>query len=192
MCGDGEVGLYSSALYVATMTSFVFNAIVVSYRPLILESKINNEEMYRHNMVKLYGIIICFSLLQCVGITIFSHLCINILYGEAYIQSVPMLRIAIWYTLFSYIGSVRTVWILAESKQRYLWIISFFGMLLNVLLNYFFIDLWGGKGAALATVFTQIFTNIVIIYLIKPLRPNIIYILESLHVKKWIGLKNKS
>lgn len=186
MYGEKETGLYSAALSVATLTSFVFAAIITSFRPLVLESKVSCRKKFEYYMVKIYGIIIYLALLQIIFIIIFGRFTVKILYGEEFIASVPMLNIAIWYTLFSYIGSVRTLWILAEEKQKFLWIISFFGMIANVLLNAVLISWFGGEGAALATVITQIITNIVIVYLVKPLRINIKYIFNALNIRKWI------
>ncbi|MBR6777181.1 MAG: polysaccharide biosynthesis C-terminal domain-containing protein, partial [Clostridia bacterium] len=186
MCGDSEVGLYSAAYSICVMTSFVFSAIITSFRPLILQAKVESAEEYEHSIIKLYGIIIYLSLLQSVCVSIFNPLIINILYGESYISAVPILFVIIWYTPFSYIGSVRTVWVLAEDKQKYLWIISFTGMVLNIALNLVLIPFLKGTGAAIATLATQIFTNIIIVSLVKPLRINIKYILKSFNLKRII------
>ena len=75
-----------------------------------------------------------------------------------------------WYTTFSYLGSVRNIWILAEGKQRYLWIINLSGALTNVVLNAVLIPVWGINGAAFASLVTQFFTNVVTGFIIKPIR----------------------
>ena len=80
-------------------------------------------------------------------------------------------------------GAVRNVWILAEGKQRYLWIINLSGALTNVILNIIFIRLWGAEGAALASVITQMFTNFIIGLILKPIRHNNVLIIRSLHPK---------
>lgn len=183
MCGDAEVGLYSAALSIASLTSFAFSAIIMSFRPQILENKKASETIYKKNMTKLYGIIIYLAVAQSIIISVFASSVVSILYGVQYIEAVPMLRIVVWYTTFSYIGGVRSVWILAENKQQYLWIISLVGMVANVLLNLWLIPMLGGSGAAIATLITQILTNIVIVYLVRPLRDNIRYIIKGLNYK---------
>lgn len=184
--GNDEVGLYASALSIATMTSFIFTAIIGSYRPLILESKIESGEKYGKNMAKLHGIVVYLAILQCIFVVLFSKPIVYILYGQAYLPSITMLRIVIFYTVFSYVGALRSLWILAEGKQRYLWIISLSGMLLNVALNFVLIHYWGGEGAAFATLITQVFTNIVIIALVKPLRAHLRFLWNGMMIKKWI------
>ena len=44
--------------------------------------------------------------------------------------------------------------------------------MINVLLNLCLIPLWGAVGAAVASVITQFFTNIVVGYLCKPISGN--------------------
>ena len=183
MCGNIEVGMYSSALYIAGLSSFVFGAIIQSFQPQILEDKLKDEKMYEHNMIKLYGIINYLSLMQCVFIVIFGKYMVNLLYGSEFLENITMLNIVVWYTMFSYFGSVRTVCIVAENKQKYLWIISLAGMIINIGLNLFLIPRFYGEGAATATLITQIFTNVVLIYLIKPLRNNIKYMVKGMNIK---------
>lgn len=184
--GDGEVGLYSAALTTASMACFVFEAITVSYSPMILENKGKNEAAYEKSLTRLCGIVLYLSILQCVFILLFGDYIIALMYGAAFAESSLMLKIVVCYTLFSNLGSVRALWILAENKQRYLWYISLFGMLLNVALNAVMIKYYQGEGAAAATLITQIFTNIILVAIIKPLRGNLIYIWRSLNIKNWI------
>ena len=86
--------------------------------------------------------------------------------------SVPVLQILIWYFSFSIMGTVRNVWILAEQKQKYLWIINLSGAVLNVILNAFLIPAWGACGAAAASLVTQFVMNFVLGFIIKPIREN--------------------
>ena len=78
-------------------------------------------------------------------------------------------------------GPVRNIWILAEDKQNILWIINLSGALLNVVLNAIFIPLMGVMGAALASLLTQIFTNFIIGFIMKPIRRNNYLILKALN-----------
>lgn len=172
MIDDAATGYYSAAVACAGMTAFVFSAVIDSFRPMIFDDKKNNEEQYEKDVCRLYSIIIYLSLLQSVFITAFAGLIIRILYGVDYAPSVSALRLIVWYTTFSYVGSVRNIWILAESKQKYLWVINLTGAAANVVLNYFLIPVMGIMGAALASLITQIFTNVIIGFIIKPIRYN--------------------
>lgn len=172
MVDDAAAGYYSVAVSCAGMTSFVFGAIIDSMRPMIFESKKTDNSAFEKNVSRLYSVIIYLSFAQSVAMTLLAPLIVNILYGVEYQNSVGILQVLVWYTTFSYMGSVRNIWILAEDKQRYLWIINLSGALTNVVLNAILIPLLGGVGAALASLITQVFTNVIIGFLIKPILHN--------------------
>lgn len=184
MIDDSAAGFYAAASTCAGVTGFVFNAIIDSLRPKVLESKNVSQEAFEFNVTRFYSVIIYFSLIQCIGITIFAELIVKILYGEQYFASVNVLRLIVWYSTFSYLGSVRNVWILAEEKQKYLWVINLSGALTNVALNFIFIPIWGIIGAAFASLVTQIFTNVVMGFIIKPIRRNNILMIKGLNPKR--------
>lgn len=187
MINDAATGYYSAAVACAGMTGFIFTAIIDSFRPLIFDDKKTDEIRYEKDMCRLYGIIIYLSLLQSLVITLFSGLIIKILYGAAYSASINALKLIVWYTTFSYLGSVRNIWILAENKQKYLWIINLSGALANVALNYILIPIMGIMGAALASLVTQIFTNVIIGFIIRPIRYSNTLMLRALNPKEMIN-----
>ena len=172
MINDVATGLYSVAITCAGMTSFIFAAIIDSFRPVIVTNKLSDQKAYEKNISLLYSVIIYISLFQSLIISLFSGVIINLFYGNAYIDASNILRLVVWYTTFSYLGAVRNVWILVESKEKYLWVINLTGAIANVILNLLFIPLWGTCGAALASLITQIFTNVVLGFIIKPIRQN--------------------
>ena len=52
-----------------------------------------------------------------------------------------------------------------------------------MILNAILIPLIGINGAAIASLITQIFTNVIVGYIIKPIRPNNAIIVEALNPK---------
>ena len=180
---DAAVGFYTTTIACTGMTSFIFAAIVDSARPSVLESRAVSKNVFEKNMISLYTIIIYVSLLQGLVLSIFAPLAVRVLYGSAYDSAVMPLRIMSWFTVFSNIGTVRNVWILAEEKQKYLWIINLSGAMTNIVLNLLLIPAMGVSGAALASVITQFFTNVIMSYLIKPIKNNNKLMLKSLNPK---------
>ena len=191
--GDAETGLYSAAFYCANITTFVFAAIIDSMRPFIFESLKKSVQKFEDSMKTLFGIIIGLAFLQSIAMALFSGLIIYILYGADYMEAAPMLALVVWYTPFSYVGSVRNIWVLAENKQKYLWILNLSGALMNIVLNLIFIPILGGLGAALASLITQLFTNVIMVIIIKPLRRSAYLMLKSLNFVQLVkGLKNRN
>lgn len=166
------VGYYTAAITCAGMTGFVFNALIDSARPVILSYKQSDEARFKKSMVTLYSVVFYAAFLQSIVICCFSPMIVNLLYGSAYIGTIQPLRIIAWYTIFSYFGPVRNIWILAEGKQKYLWIINLSGAVLSISLNFLLIPVLDVSGAAIAALITQFFTNVVMSAFIKPLREN--------------------
>lgn len=199
MISDEENGFYTAAITSAGVIQFVYTAIIDSFRPMILSGKKENAQDYKKLISMLYCVIIYLSVAQSLVFSVFSKLIISVLYGESYMASVPVLRILIWFIVFSYMGTVRNVWILAEQKQRYLWIINLSGAAFNIILNAVMIPYWGACGAAFASLLTQFFTNFVLGFIMKPVRENNVLLLKGINPvfafkegKNMLGLlKNK-
>ena len=172
MLDDASVGYYGAAVSCAGITSFVFAAIIDSFRPSIFEGQRLGTETFEHRLTLLYSIVIYLSLAQSVVMAVFAKWIVFIIYGAAYAPAGTALRIIVWYTTFSYLGSVRNIWILANDQQKHLWKINLSGASANVLLNALLIPALGINGAALASLATQFFTNVVTGYILKPIRGN--------------------
>lgn len=183
MAGVTENGYYTAAITCAGVFQFVYIAVVDSFRPLILSSKKENNADYSLNVSRLYGVIIYTALAQSFVFTLFAKYIVGVLYGADYESSIPILRILVWYLAFSYMGTVRNVWILAEQKQKYLWIINLSGAVFNIILNAILIPHWGACGAAFASLMTQVFANFVLGFIIKPIRENNSLLLAGLNPK---------
>ncbi len=178
---DTAVGYYSAAVAIAGVTNFVFSAVIDSMRPLIFEAKKCGSKIYEHRIKQLYSLIIYGALAQSILISVFAEIFVSIIYGEQYIASAPVLRVIVWYTAFSYFGGAKDIWILSEGKQRFLIPLNAAGAVINVILSVVLIKSIGVIGAAIATLATQFFTNILMCCFIPHLRHNIVLLLQALN-----------
>ena len=190
MTDEAICGFYSAAVMCVGMATFVYNAIIESVRPVILEAKKKGDESYKKMLTALYSFIIYLALLESIFLTIFPKLIVNILYGADYAATIPLLRVLAWYLIFSYIGLVRNVWILAEEKEKHLWKINLGGAIVNLVLNFILIPILGAMGSAITALITQIFTNVIMGYLIKPIRENNTLMIKSLNPKCLLDMVN--
>lgn len=188
MVGELETGFYSAAITCIGMSSFVFTAIIDSARPVILEEKESNQKVYERRVMQLYSIITCLSLAQSIGMTLLAKPIVLLLYGDKYSKTANILAVAVWYSTFGHFGSVRNIWILAEEKQKYLTGINVVGAMANVLLNLCLIPIWGAIGAAVASLLTQFFTNVILGFIFKPIRYNNYLMVKSLHPKNIVEM----
>ena len=188
MLNDSAIGYYSAAVTCAGLSSFVFSAIIDSARPSIFEGAKISVEKFRINMIRLYSIVIYMSLAQSVIMTFFASPIVEILYGQQYVATAGVLKLVVWYTTFSYLGYVRGIWMLVEEKQKYLLIINVSGAIANVILNFSLIPYLGMNGAAISSIITQFFSNVVIGFLIKDIRPNNKLMVKALSPKYAIDI----
>ena len=192
MCGNTQNGYYTAAITCVSVCQFVFTAIIDSMRPVIVSYKEKKSLEYEDSVSKLYCIITYLAILQGIAFTVFAKLVVYVLYGAEYLEAVPVLRILAWQVPFSFMGKIRNVWILAEEKQGYLWKINLFGALLNVVINYFMIPIWGASGAAAASLLTQIFTNYILGFIYSPIKRNSILLMKGINPVYLIKLLPKS
>lgn len=181
MVGNSEAGYYIAASTCTGLLAFVFAAINDSMRPLVLENKKNRSCLYEKSIISLYSIIIYLALIYAMILCAFSNTIVRLLYGVDYVAAVPILQVLSWYTVFAYYGGAKDVWVLAEEKQKYLIYLNGAGAIANVTLNFFLIKTCGGVGAAIASLITQMITNVLIVQFIPDLRPNNRFLLLSLN-----------
>ena len=173
MIDSSATGHYAIAVSCAGMSGFVFLAIIDSFRPLIFRlKKEGNEEQYEDTISLLYHVTFYLSLLQSIVMTLLAEWLIQTLYGPEYSPSALPLKIVCWYVAFSYAGTIKAIWMLGENKQKYLWIMSAAGALINVIGNALLIPLIGIAGAAASSLVTQIACNFLVVFFIRPIRRN--------------------
>ena len=91
---------------------------------------------------------------------------IKFVYGADYLPAVPVLYVLSFLILRSALGFWGVIFN-AKEKPEYPVYVSFFAMLLNIVLNYFMILRWGIVGAGIATVVSNVFSWITLAYLSK-------------------------
>lgn len=188
MLNTSAVGLYSAALRLCDIYAFIPVAIIDTLRPVIVSEKKKSNIQYGNRLIQAYGSLIWISLMCCSFVSVFSKLGMLLVYGESYIEASKTLTIAIWYTGFSYIGGINNIWLICENKQRYVAVTTFVGAISNVLMNAVLVPAWGINGAALATLFTQVFSNIVLCFFIEDMRPILKYIFSGFDIRKVLNM----
>lgn len=180
---EKEVGLYSAATTISTMLGFIPEAIINSMRPVIFEASKVSEELYLKRQKLLYAITFWLGVFFAIGITIFSTLIINILYGKDYIGAKSALLVSAWYPTFAYLGTARTPWTVINNKNKYTKRYVFWGAAVNLILNCLLIPKWGITGAAIATLIAEIVVSIISPFFYKETRESVKHIVEAICLK---------
>ena len=165
-----QVGIYSAAVRISEIWTFVPISIIMSYKPIIINEKEKSKAKYDKELSKLYNIVSFVCFLFVVIICVFGKLGIYILYGNEYSNAyIPLiiLTIGIW---FGVLGNIHYIWMICENKEKYSTFYSFSGCITNIIFNFLLIPKYGIIGAAIATLISQISSNILSFSLIKDAR----------------------
>ena len=183
MLSETEVGFYSVATTICTMWTFILMAIIDSMYPTILNLHDKNKVAFEKKNKQLYALVFYISIFVSLCFQILSPTIIYILYGNSFMPAVDPLRVVTWYTAFSYLGVARNAWIVCEHNQKYLKWMYGGAAFINVMLNFLLIPFFGAVGAALASLITQVFTSIILPFLIPPMRRNSILVIQAIALK---------
>ena len=180
MVSDTDVGYYAAATTLCNAWPFILTAIIDTMAPVIIETHQKDHVQFEKKMKQLYAIVFYISVTAAIGIGLLARPAIGIAYGSRYLPAVLPMRIYAWSTAFSYIGVARAIWMQCEKKINLEVVISLFGAITNILLNYILIRLYGTIGAAIAAVLTQVLTNFVFLFVMKDTSRNAKLILEGI------------
>ncbi len=156
MLGEYEVGIYSAAVRLSEAFYFIPTLITASLFPAILNAKKQSEELYYARLQKLYDLMVWMAIAIALPMTFLSDWVVYFLYGEQYSQAGSVLMIHIWAGIFVFLGVVSGKWFTAENLPILSFLRTFYGMVLNVILNFIFIPKYGIQGAAVATLISQV------------------------------------
>ena len=146
------VGIYSSAVAIAEAWYFLPNIIMPALFPAIINAKKTSEQIYHDRIRKLAIFLLILSVGIAVFTTIFAPLIIKIIYGEAFIGGVIILKIYVWSNVGTFLGMLMGSYLIAENKKIILTLVAFVPMVINVILNLLLIPKYGIVGSAYATL----------------------------------------
>jgi len=162
------VAYYASAVKIATITSLVLLSVNIIAGPKIAEFYSNNDFASLKTIVKKSSrLIILFSIPAILFLFIFSEFILS-LFGEHFIVAKKALWILLLGQFFRSLSGPIAIYMNMTGKQNKLNQFLFIGLIVNVILNWICIPVFGMIGAAFATAFSILFWNIfAIIYSYK-------------------------
>jgi len=152
MAGPSETGIYSVAASLSEAWYFLPSAIVASFFPKLIKLHKSNYALFQHRFQQLLDLLFLMAFSVAVLTTVFAQPAIDLFFGEEYQSSAAILVIHIWAALFIFMRAAFSRWILIENALVFSMATTGVGAILNVFLNFFLIQRYGGVGAAIATL----------------------------------------
>jgi len=154
------VGYYSVAVNIAEMFYIIPVILTSALFPAIINAKLKGEKLYYDRLQKLFVALFWIALGIAIFISIIAKPLISVLYGPKYSESVGVLSLLIWASIFVFLGVGRSQWMISENLQLFSMFYQISGAVLNILLNMFLIPAYGIQGAAIATIISQFIASV--------------------------------
>lgn len=152
MLGNREVGLYAAASKLAEIWYFIPVIICGSLFPAIIQAEQRDKKIFEQRLRQLYYLMFFLAFGLAFVVSIFSRPIILLLFGAGYLPAVGVLKIYIWAGIGVFLGVASTQYLVTKNFSRSVLAVTVSAALLNIILNFYFIKMWGIEGAALATL----------------------------------------
>lgn len=171
LMNDTVVGIYSAAVKIYNIMKQLLNAVIVVIIPrvsaLLGENKLKE---YNSLLEKVFHALISIIMPIIVGIFMLSYEIIALIGGESYASghwALRILSIALCGAVFA--NFFNNAILVPNKKEKNFLIATLTAAIVNVVLNFAFIPLWGYVGAAITTVFAEFIVMFFGIYYSKGL-----------------------
>jgi PST family polysaccharide transporter len=152
MVGMEEVGLYAVAARLSEVWYFLPIALVQSYFPRLLELRASSLSAYRNRLQRLFDVLFWLAFLVALTMTFIASPLMATIYGESFRPAGSILAIHVWAGIFIFMRSLLSKWLIAEQLTRFSLFTHGLGAIVNIAANWALIPLYGGRGAAMATL----------------------------------------
>lgn len=165
--GLTAVAVYNPALRISSVIEVPTNALATIVFPLSAKHSVNNRSYLKYLYEKSVGYNLAILIPLAIGIIIMAEPIVLLVAGRGYEGAAVILQLYILSVLFIPFGRQFGVIFDSMGKQKSAFYLLFFTMLLNVAFNYFFIHLWGLKGAVYAALSTLLIRFVINQYLLN-------------------------
>lgn len=183
--GSAELGFYAASTRLYDGLNLIPYVISVSFIPWLASLKELGDGSYEEFLTKIFSCFFWGGICISIIFACFSEKIIYFSYGDEYKSSSVMPFIIIIFGLaFSAIGSMSARYLSVENLEKKIAKRTFFGLLINVFLNMFFIPFYGISGAAFSSLLTIVVINFIVNYFDHELKP-LVKILNDSVFKVW-------
>ncbi|SVB88503.1 uncharacterized protein METZ01_LOCUS241357, partial [marine metagenome] len=154
LAGDAETGRYNAAYRIVLMVRIIPGIFQFASFPVMVETA----GALTGDFVRVVSRSLRYMIILALGIgllvTFFAELLI-LIYGAAFSEAAPILKVLIWMSFFYFTTNVANNVVFSLHQERVLVKIGLISLLINLTLNAVLIPEWGGMGAAWAILASE-------------------------------------
>ena len=154
-----DLGKYSVSTKIYESWIFFITIFTLATFPTLALYRKQNYKKFLTYFKKLMSVIVLLSLIISLICFNFDNLIIDTLFGEVYSKNNSVLKIIIWSSIFSAMGSFTNRFLILQNIEKNIFERTLIGSLLNIILNYYLISRYGINGAAISTLITLLYIN---------------------------------
>ena len=155
MLGDFENGNYAMALRLSESWYFVPVIISASVFPAIINAKKKSKYLYSKRLQQLFDMLVLIGLVVAIATNLVADE-LMLFIDENFSGGASVLKIHIWGGILVALGVSSGKWLLIENLTKIALWRTILGAILNIMLNWYLIPIYGINGAAWATVFSTL------------------------------------
>lgn len=169
MINASELGLYSVSVRVYEGIIMISTVASTSILPALVILNKESEDRFEIKLTGLFRILFWGNMILALFITIFDDNIVLLLFGEQYERAATTMSILMWTAGLASLGSLTSRYFTVKKMEKKLALRTFLSLLINLLLNYWLIPIYGINGSAIATGISLLIGNYLIDYLDKDL-----------------------
>jgi O-antigen/teichoic acid export membrane protein len=162
-----EVGYYNAAFKFIEISLIIPFVLVTPILPILSKAINGNIEFFKSKLINYIELLSIIGLTGTIIIIGFAKQIIIISYGNDYFNSIFILIILALFISFQFPSYVMEYSLNVSGLQRYVNYNAVCGILINIILNFYFVPRFGGVGAAYTTIITAIIMNFINYFIIS-------------------------
>jgi O-antigen/teichoic acid export membrane protein len=170
LVGNEQAGYYSAATRLSEIWYFIPMIVTTVFYPKLQRLGQSNSVEYKRLLAGILKLLLTISFLIASLTTLFSDYIITFFYGDNYNAASSLLCIQAWILNFVFIRAVYSSWLLVEAHYKYSLFSHLSGAVVNVALNLLLIPIYGGEGAAAATLAAFITSSVLVVFAFQKTR----------------------
>ena len=155
------LGLYSIAAKFVLGVNFLIDIFHKSWWPIIMKGINDDFLIYNSLFNKVLKFYFCISILILSLLNLTSETIFYIFTGEEYHQAYELFNILILQPFFFGLFYITSIGMWKDNKNLFILYSVIIISIINFILNYYFIPIFGAKGAAYSTVFSFLILNLI-------------------------------
>jgi O-antigen/teichoic acid export membrane protein len=153
--GNVDVGIFSAAYRLIFVLLFIPNVVIISLFPVMSQHFESYKDLLKLEYEKTFKYLFLMAIFILIIGYIFSDKLILLVYGYGFTNAVIVLQILIFVIPLIFINTLLGNLLGASNRQRFLTIVAFSNVILNIGLNILLIPKYGYIGASIAYILTE-------------------------------------